>query len=177
MCRGTVTKGKPYTAINVVFPAYYLKHKAFPPLLDFLVDTGAQTTIVNSIDATKFGILYREEDAKKFGIEDGDKIEVPCFEGENLEYAGYATGIGGVIHIFKLNDVLLIQRTKMGAYQEYHTEFLDYILIPEGKATEIPNLLGRDVINRFKMLYDATNNIFEFTRVPRLGCGYAIHIE
>ena len=177
MCKGTVTNGKPYTAVNVVFPAYYLKYKAFPPLLDFLVDTGAHTTIINSLDATKLGIIYREEDAKIFGIVDKDKIGVPYFEGKSLEYAGYAAGIGGVISIFKLNEVLLIQRTKIGTYQEYHTEFLDYILIPEGKATEIPNLLGRDVINRFKMVYDATNTIFEFTRVPKPGCGYAIHIE
>ncbi|MEA2075811.1 MAG: hypothetical protein U9O85_08825 [Euryarchaeota archaeon] len=172
MCEGIFIHGRPFSSAKVLFPAYYKKQKTFPPTLNFLVDTGADTTLINSMDAMKLGIVYAESEEGR---------QIPCFDNVPLEEGKELKGVGGRIKTYVIRDVMLIFKTPLtGEFKdhvEYHTEFLDSICIPEGGAIEIPNLLGRDVINRFKMYYDGTTETLELVRVPIPGSGYGIHIE
>ena len=169
MCRGIFFfKGTPYIFVNVLFPAHYRIGKEFPPPLTFLMDTGADTTMINSIDAEKLGIEYQVST---------DEVDVPFFGGQPLEEAKKAIGVGGKIRTYSVKNVMLILRTNTNKHIEYHTEYLDNIWIPEGRAIEIPSLLGRDIINRFSVSYNSNDETLDLSRVPIPGSGYAVHLE
>ena len=168
MCKGLFLDGTPYVFANILFPAHYKKKKEFPPLLTFLMDTGADTTMINSIDAEKLGIKY------KVSV---DGVEIPFFGGQPLEEAKKAIGVGGEIRTYIVRSVMLILKTSLNGHVEYHTEYLDAIGIPEGGAVEIPSLLGRDIINRFSISYNMHEELIDLSRISIPGSGYSVHLD
>lgn len=168
MCKGIFFDGTPYIFASVLFPAHYRNKKEFPPPLTFLMDTGADTTMINSIDAEKLGIIY------KVSV---DGIDTPFFGGQPLEEAKKVIGVGGEIRTYIVRDVRLILRTVINSHVEYHTEFLDSFWIPEGGAIEIPSLLGRDIINRFEIEYNKNEEILKLSRVSIPGSSYFVRLE
>jgi len=163
MCKGVFFDGSPYIFATVLFPAHYRKAKEFPPFLTFLIDTGADTTMINSIDAERLGITYR--------------ASVPFFGKHPLEEAMVVRGVGGKIKTYIVKDVRLILKTSRNKHVEFHTEYLDHIYIPEGGVIEIPNLLGRDILNLFNISYNNTEEFIDLTRVPISGSGYAVYLD
>lgn len=162
MCKGVFFDGSPYVFATVLFPAHYRKAKESPPFLTFLIDTGADITMINSIDAERLGITYQGS--------------VPFFGRQPLEEA-MMSGVGGKLKTYILKDVMLILKTSLNNHVEYHTEYLDYICIPEGGVIEMPNLLGRDILNLFNISYDNTKDFIDLSRVPISGSGYAVYLD
>lgn len=163
MCKGLFFDGTPYIFATVLFPAHYRKAKEFPPFLTFLIDTGADTTMINSIDAEKLGITYR--------------ASVPFFGKHPLEEGMVVRGVGGKIKTYIVKDVRLILKTSLNNHVEFHTEYLDHICIPEGEVMEIPNLLGRDILNLFNISYNNTKEFIDLSRVPIPGSGYGVYLD
>lgn len=163
MCKGVFFDGSPYVFATVLFPAHYRKAKETPPFLTFLIDTGADTTMINSIDAERLGITYR--------------ASVPFFGKHPLEEAMVVRGVGGEIKTYIVEDVMLILKTSLDSYVEFHTEHLDHICIPEGGVIGIPNLLGRDILNLFDISYNNTKEFIDLSRVPISGSGYAVYLD
>ena len=168
MCRGIFFEGSPYIFAKVLFPAHYKRVTEFSPSLIFLMDTGADTTMINSLDAEKLGIVYKDSI---------DGVGVPFFGGQPLEEAKKVKGVGGEISTYCVKNVMLILRTNTNNHIEYHTEYLDNIWIPEGGVIEIPSLLGRDIINRFSISYNSNDKILDLSRVSIPGSQYAVQLE
>ncbi len=149
MCRGFYDEyGRLAIFAWVLFPAH-LKHikngEEGPPFLKFNIDTGADNTIVSPFEVIKLGIRYQE---------DPDGTWIPFFGGRPLDEGGGALGIGGNIRTFKVNNVTIAFPSLVENYPdriEMHIESLDEIMIMEGSPVGLPNLLGRDIIDRFDL--------------------------
>jgi hypothetical protein len=103
----------------------------------FLIDTGASRTIISDMDAIKLGIDHSLLPKSKAGT----------------------IGIGGVVDTYFIKNVKLIFKTQEGV----HAEKLDEIFILKHKESDekikrIPSLLGRDILNKYKLLLDRRNN-------------------
>lgn len=159
MCKAWFLNGYPLIYAFVLFPAHRAARERIPAL-QFLIDSGADKTMLNAIDAEKLGIEYR------LSIE--GKSE-PFFGGLRLPKGPLIGGIGGGLEVYEVEDVLLIFRTERNNHIEYHEEFLDVLYIPEGTARSIPNLLGRDILNRFDFSWEISKGIIDFSRASKPG--------
>jgi len=157
MCKGYVLEGAPFIKAFVIFPAHEVT-KEYPPPLDFLIDTGASVTMISALDAEKLGIRYKT-------LIDGRSV--PHFGDQPLKEGPKIGGVGGSIQSYIVKDVKLKFVTLLNNYIEFHEEHLKFLYIPDGRAKEIPNILGRDVINRFKFLWD--DKLVELSRGVKPG--------
>ena len=104
----------------------------------FLVDTGAYRTTILNIDAERLGIDY----SRLYKKEEG------------------AIGIGGTADTYILEDVKLLFATETGIHLE-DLKTINVIMIEtddEYKIKKLPSLLGIDVLNKYKLFVDKTNN-------------------
>lgn len=106
----------------------------------FLIDTGASRTTILDSDAEHLGIDY----SKLRRFEEG------------------TTGIGGIVETFVLPDVKLYFKTPEGLHEEEFGEIfvLRHSLKDEEEKARIrmlPSLLGRDFLNRYKVILDRAN--------------------
>lgn len=106
--------------------------------LEFAVDTGASKTVILDKDAITLGIDY-----KKLKRCERDFI-----------------GIGGSIKTYIIEDSILLFKSER---EEVKIEMPVFVLrhplkemdaAEKTKVLRIPSLLGRDVINRFRLIFD-----------------------
>jgi len=114
---------------------YIEGHLSIPSLqieasVSFLVDTGSDCCVLMQLDAARLGVDYAR-----------------------LSDRADSTGIGGVSRDFVVAAAILFaeQRTKVYGYN-----ILLRIAEPRPELKTTPSLLGRDVINHWRMTYDPT---------------------
>jgi len=109
--------------------------------ITFLVDTGASKTIISDKDAIRLGVDY-------------DKLE-------KLEEG--LIGIGGEVETFLMRDVDL----RFKSESDTHKERLDMMLLRhkklDDKIKKIPSLLGRNILNKYSLTYNASENLVELS--------------
>ena len=102
--------------------------------VEFLVDTGASRTTICDKDAIRLGIDFATLEKLSEGM----------------------LGIGGMVNTYVLNDVKLIFRRED---EKDHIEnfkkiyVLRHTLLDE-KIMRIPSILGRDMLNKYALVYD-----------------------
>lgn len=155
MCKADFYEGYPLIDALVIFPAHLVSGET-PPPLSFLIDTGADSTMISAADAAKLGIEYRLS---------AEGVSTPFFGGQPLRKGPNVGGVGGGIRSYEVKDVNLLLVTMLDEEKlELHEEHLDVLYVPEGGISEIPNLLGRDIICRFNMVWDSLKKTIDLTR-------------
>lgn len=116
----------------------------------FLVDTGATSTNILDRDAIRLRIDY----SKLKRVKDG------------------TTGIGGVVDTYILPQVKLYFRAADGSLHEEKLKELSVLRhVPKDRKEEehikrLPSLLGRDFLNRYKVILDRSNDRVTLTDEP-----------
>lgn len=102
--------------------------------IEFLVDTGAVKTIVSDRDATRLAVDYEQLERLGGGI----------------------LGIGGTVDTFILKDAKLIFNTSDRKPHEERLESLCFLKHSElnEKVVRLPSVLGRDILNKYLLVYD-----------------------
>ena len=121
----------------------YLEGRLFLPRLDvrgdisFLVDTGADASLINPLDSARLGIDY-----------------------SRLEGHAESWGIGGVAHNFIEDAVLVFSEPGVALY----VYRLTIDISPPGPAipADLPSLLGRDILDRWRMTYSPLKKNLRF---------------
>lgn len=105
--------------------------------IEFVIDTGANKTVLLDKDAITLGIDY-----KKLKKHDRDFV-----------------GIGGSIRTYIIEDALLLFKAEKEVkirtpifVVKHPIEEMDEA--EKMKVLRIPSLLGRDIINRFRLIFD-----------------------
>jgi len=111
--------------------------------VEFLVDTGASRTTICDKDAVRLGINFGRLERLSEGM----------------------LGIGGMVDTYVLRDVKLTFRRED---EESHVENFDriYVLkhaVLDERIMRIPSILGRDMLNKYALLYDKRNEIAHIT--------------
>lgn len=104
----------------------------------FLVDTGAEVTILHPLDAEQLGLDFA-------GLGCGQSI----------------TGIGGPAKVFDQELRLLFPDADTGAWYEYHLTVM--VAAPTEHNRSFPSLLGRDILRFWLTEYDPSNGLVRFT--------------
>ena len=118
--------------------------------INFLVDTGASRTVISDRDA-----LFLMIDYKKLR-KNSEKL----------------SGIGGSVETYTLDDTILIFKTDTGQLEiKLPILFLNHDLVSmkeedQIKVLRIPSLLGRDILNRFRLIYSEPENKLELLISP-----------
>jgi hypothetical protein len=120
------TTGAPYIEGRLIIPR--LKVDGY---VSFLVDTGADNTVLLQTDGTRLGLDYSK-----------------------LKNASQAVGVGGVATIYEETAFLVFSEPKTRIYF-YNLNI--QVLEPNPANDTTPSLLGRDIINRWRMSYNATS--------------------
>lgn len=120
------TTGAPYIECRLIFPR--LKVDGY---VSFLVDTGADNTVLLQTDGARLGLDYSK-----------------------LRNASQAIGVGGAATIYEEAAILVFSepRTKVHVYS-----LNIQVLEPNPANDTTPSLLGRDILNRWRMSYNATS--------------------
>lgn len=105
--------------------------------ISFCVDTGADCTVILPNDGVRIGLDYASLT--------GDHESI---------------GLGGVCQNFA--EPAIIVFTDPGRYL-YAYMINVAICAPDPDLMDLPSLLGRDVLNQWRMRYDATRNQLTFT--------------
>ncbi len=102
--------------------------------IEFLVDTGASRTTICDKDAIRLGI-------------DFGKLEKL---GEGM------LGIGGVVDTYVLKDVKLVFRREdeKGHVQNFERIYVLKHAALDERIMRIPSILGRDILNKYALIYD-----------------------
>lgn len=106
--------------------------------VELVVDTGATRTVILDKDAITLGIDYKK--LKKY---ERDFI-----------------GIGGPVETYIVEDSMLLFKSEKGELKIKTPVFvlrhpLEKMSVAERtKVLRLPSLLGRDIINRFKLIFD-----------------------
>ena len=100
--------------------------------IPLVFDTGADSTILMPQEGTRFQINY-----------------------ERLRFDGTASGMGGVVN-HSVVDASISFWSDLAVYN-YRINLL--VCPPEENLMAIPSLLGRDVINKWRVTYDGPNSV------------------
>jgi predicted aspartyl protease len=127
------TSRRPYVEALVIIPRLDITSG-----VSFLVDTGADQTVLMPTDAVRMGIKYR-----------------------SLHAAQTLSGIGGKCKSFRESAAIIF-------YDESNTRLVEYdiqIWIAEKKAAHLrcASLLGRNVLDRLHMSYNFSKKKLDFT--------------
>lgn len=158
--QGPMFGGVPIVPAFVLFPVH-VQQGRLPPPLEFLVDTGADKTMINAVDAEKLGVSYSRS---------AEGEDVAMFDGVRLREGPTMGGVGGGIKTYTVRNVsLLFVTLDDGRLIELHDEPLDELFVPEGTVREIPNLLGRDLLERFNFTYRPGDGFVDLARATLPG--------
>ena len=111
--------------------------------LELLVDTGTTRTTISDRDAQRLGIDYSRHERHPEGT----------------------LGVGGVVETYVIRGAELVFMTERG---RHHKERLDVVHVlrherPDERVLRIPSILGRDVINRYRLLMDRSRDLIVIT--------------
>ena len=123
------TSGRPYLEARIVFPGLGVAGH-----ISFLVDTGADRTIIHPIDGARIGVDYGK-----------------------LVWSASAVGVGGRTVKQAPERALVVFSQPDKALYVYE---LDVLIVPQDNVAtsmRIPSLLGRDILDRWEMRYAPTN--------------------
>lgn len=126
------TSGRPYVEGRLLFPRLALAAN-----ISFLVDTGADTSLLMPGDGTRMGLDYS------------------LLAGDNE-----AVGVGGLTHNFTENALLAFLESRRTLY--VYAIQLDVAPPTPDVPVDIPSLLGRDVLDRWAMSYNKARNRLAF---------------
>jgi hypothetical protein len=125
------TDGRPYIEGRLVLPRLNLKSE-----VTFIVDTGADHSVLMPRDATRMGVDYAQ-----------------------LTGNVAATGIGGLSQACVEDAILAFSEPGTMLYV-YRVQILLPAISPD--ILHIPSLLGRDILNRWSMTYNPSRNRLQF---------------
>ena len=123
--------GRPYLNSRLIIPRFRLNQR-----LEFLLDTGADTTCLHPSDARNTGIPF-----------------------DQLGDTRLSRGVGGQSTYFREPAVLAFQDGEL--VRVYQVGLL--IAAPNDSNDVLPSLLGRNVINNWRMDYDHSERRLECT--------------
>lgn len=134
----------PFVEAVLICPSLNLKK----PIL-FLIDTGASRTTILDTDAEALGLNYSRLEKLPTGT----------------------VGIGGVVDTYVLPNVRLLFESDEGPHEEQlerafalkHTFKGKKVRLCAEQIKAFPSLLGRDIINRFRLIADRQANLVIFT--------------
>ena len=106
--------------------------------IDLLVDTGSDATYLHPAEGMEVGVSF-----------------------DLLQDRVTSRGIGGSTTYFQEPAIMMFTDHMTRRYYGYRTSV--NIAKPENVSGRLPSLLGRDVIRRWWMDYDPTNDRLEFT--------------
>jgi len=118
------TTGRPYLEGRLVFPRLNLRGE-----VSWLVDTGADESMLMAADALRFGVDYSQLRASP----------------------SQSVGIGGAMSSFVEDAILVFTERGTVAYVYY----LSLEIAPFSREIQdLPSLLGRDILDRWRMTYE-----------------------
>ena len=117
------TSGRPYSEARIHLPRLQIAGD-----VSFLVDTGADKTILMPSDARKLGVQF-----------------------DDLSGDSECAGLGGVVHCYVERAVMAFSEPKVMLYA-YDIE-ID-IMQDDPDMETVPSLLGRDIIVKCKLTFD-----------------------
>ena len=136
--------GRPYVQAYMVVPGL----QPSPEAITLLLDTGADNTFIHPAGARILGISTR-----------------------NLVPTGTTRGIGGTTRYATVPAFTAFQERpwpwRKTRLVYFRTELA--IAVPDQGNRNLPSLLGRDIIDRCRLLYDKTEHKLQLT--PRLADG------
>ncbi len=103
--------------------------------ISFVVDTGADSTCLSPSDAQRLNVDYAQ-----------------------LKHGSTCGGIGGIVQVFAEPAVAVFASDS----HLYVYEFQLDILTPDSCGMEVPSILGRDILDRWCMTYDPSNEFLGF---------------
>lgn len=125
------TTGRPYIEGRLVFPRLNLQHN-----VSFLVDTGADRTVIMPTDAVTLGIDYS------------------ALSGNQA-----VGGIGGNLNMFPEQAAIIFSDPPEGL----HLYLIDVLIAPDTpEHARTPSLVGRDILDRWSMTYRPDDETLEF---------------
>ena len=129
--------GRPVVEGNLTLPRFGVERN-----ITFLVDTGADATCIHPRDGTLAAIPF-----------------------DQLENAVTSNGVGGPATYFRERAVLEFLDGDARAFHSYEVDVLiaKPAADPMHSINPLHSLLGRDIIDRWRMVYDRTEGILEFT--------------
>ncbi len=127
------TTGRPYIEGRLVIPRLNTSGD-----ISFLVDTGADQTLLAPADGLRIGLDYADLHG------DGKQI----------------IGIGGVTENF-VEDAVVVFADGIKVIYGYTIQL--GIAPPSPDIMDIPSLLGRDIIDHWRMIYNPTRRNLSFT--------------
>lgn len=104
--------------------------------VEFLVDTGADSTIIHPLDGQKLGVPFEE-----------------------LQNEIVSVGIGGSHPYFPEDAILLFEDD--ARLRQYRCEVL--VGQPSDILNRLPSLLGRSLLNHWRMVYDPSDDLLTMT--------------
>lgn len=122
--------GAPYITAEVALPGLGTTRN-----IPFLLDTGADTTVLMANDAARMGIDFRNMP--------------PSFR--------RGSGVGGSIRLHQMSaSITFADRENLYVYRA------ELAIAEPGRHNRgLPSLLGRDILNRWRLRYDAPANALE----------------
>ena len=126
------TTGRPYLEGRLLIPQFNIDAR-----ISFLVDTGADSSLIAPADAREMGIDYT-------------KLRKPT---ESLGMGGFALShpVRGSLAFTDPGKFIYV----------YHLDALD-IAAPDPEIEEMPSLLGREILDRWRMTYDPSRKTLSF---------------
>ena len=126
------TSGSPYLESRIAFPRV-----AKVGHVSFLIDTGADRTIIMPVDGTLLQLDYGQLAGN-----------VPT------------VGLGGACFTFEERAIIVFMEPNKRAYV-YNLKVL--IAVPNVENTDFPSLLGRDILQRWRSVIDNAKSKITFT--------------
>jgi len=125
------TSGRPYIEGRLFIPRLNITTD-----ISFLVDTGADHTLLNPLDGIRMGMDYSQL------IGDNEMV-----------------GIGGLCHNYVESTIVVFSEPKKFLYV-YNIDL--EITPPNPEISDIPSLLGRDILDQWRMTYNPSKNRLTF---------------
>jgi len=125
------TSGRPYLEGRLILPRLRVQGD-----ISFIVDTGADNTVLMPLDGIRLGVDYSK-------LSGGTAI----------------VGVGGYAHMFQESGAaIFLERSNM-----LHIYFIEVrIASHTPEIADIPSLLGRDVLDRWRMHYNPASGTLSF---------------
>ena len=142
MCKGYI----PNNCLLRLLGKLVIEGKTNPETISFLLDTGADATVIDPLDAVRLGIDIDNLEESRERIEGvGGSCKTHVLEIEKIKF-------------FHIND---------GGKIEYHTENVPRVLVGDPEVWAVGSVLGKDVWSNFNIRTDIEHNSFELIRIKR----------